>query len=299
MPSSTYSLARDSLGSPAASCSQNLSLTTLPPADSTPIPRSASHTYLPSVNGTTEEEPLAPPLKRALSENIIAALPRSYERQSFSDRLSRVTPVHQGMPLGDRVVQQKISSSPASKITMSKFRNSSEKTMGDTSYESKTSKLAKRSPTESKTRGVPESFATFARKSWKLRPSSRSPPPNRKTYLEEVEQTSSSSELPSGESNASRTSKASTVQQNGDSEPKDSGYDMGSKVISKKGSPLQNRLSRKSSRQSLFKVASLERMPSARNSFSSERQQNLPVENSRKKDELWSVFRGLESDFHK
>jgi hypothetical protein len=62
---------------------------------------------------------------------------------------------------------------------------------------------------------------------------------------------------------------------------------------------LQNRLSKKSSRQSLFKSASLERVPSARDSSSSERQQSLSVESSRKKDELWSVFRSLDSDFHK
>ena len=299
MPSSTYSLARDSLGPSVASYSQSLPSTALPPGDGTSITRSASHTYLPSVNSTTTEEPLAPPLKRTLSENVIAALPGSYERLSFSDPLSRVSPAHQGMLLGDKVAQQKISSSPAPKITMSKFRHSSEKIMGDTSYESKTSKLTKRSPSGSKTRGVPESFATFARKSWKLKPSSRSPSPSRKKDLEEVEQTTSSSALPSGARKASGTSQASAVHQNGDIELKDSGYDMGSRVISKKGSPLQNRLSRKSSKQSLFKATPSERMPPARNSFSSERQQSLPAEYSRKKDELWSVFRGLDSDFHK
>ncbi|KAH0542695.1 hypothetical protein FGG08_002928 [Glutinoglossum americanum] len=273
-----------------ASYSQNSPSADVSLGEGASIPRSASHTYLPLVSGTTPEEPLNNPLKRTLSENVLATLPGEYGH-SFSDSQSRVTPVHQGLPLDDRVNQQKAARSSAPKITMSKFRHSSEKIMGDTSYESRTtSKLAKCNTPESKTRGVPESFASFARKSWRMTPSSRSPSPSSRKYLEEVDRAPIS---PSG------TSKAPASQQNGDSELKDSGYAMGSKVVSKKGSPLQNRLTRRPSKPSLFKTPSLERMPSVRSSFSSERLRSLPVEASRKKDELWSIFRGLDSDFNK
>ncbi|KAH0556428.1 hypothetical protein GP486_005652 [Trichoglossum hirsutum] len=277
-----------------ASYPRDSSPTDVSPGDGASIPRSASLTYLPLVNGTTPEETFTPPLKRNLSENVLAALPGEYERHSFSDPLPRVTPAHQGLPLDDRVLQQKTAKSSTPKITMSKFRHSSEKIMGDTSYESKTtSKLRKHDTPEQKTRGVPGSFASFARKSWMVAPSSRSPSPSRRKYLEEADQATSPPVLSPG------TSKTPSPQLNGDSKSKDSGDVKGSKATPKKSSPLQNRLSRRSSKQSLFKASSLERMPSIRSSFSSERLQSLPAEASRKKDELWSVFRSLDSDFNK
>jgi hypothetical protein len=169
--------------------------------------------------------------------------------------------------------------------------------------------VIKGSPDKAKT--VPESFATFARKTWVS--SSRSPSPIRRNAFDEDESTTASS-LRSANSRMSMINPSQPTESISDiSGARSLRRQASRKSLQKKANGLQNgivnivdlgtantsdsslpgSLSDKESSSGSTEIATIPK------SYAKDKLSSFGKERPRKKDELWSAFRALESDYQK
>ncbi|KAI9762154.1 MAG: hypothetical protein M4579_000634 [Chaenotheca gracillima] len=291
------------------------------PMTANALPRAASFTHLPTTpSAAASEQAERFSLERSLSDIFNPSAP---SLESSPDVTPRGTPKRGNSPVRTWAGRRKSGLVP--QITISKFAPNAVRHLGgDTSYKGNSaSRATKGKDSTSKHRTISDSFANFARRPWTA--ASRSPSPSSR----DGEDSGRDDNISTAPSSTSSTSprKSSILTENMEpsaiakSRPPPSSQNPARKGTlllrkSRKSAPAQSdeddMLSLHSSRHStlLPKSFSTDRLPSlgktfARKDISSSRA--LPTEQQsfrsfeplRKKDELWGVFRGLESDYHK
>lgn len=285
------------------------------------LPRAASFTFLP-VSTNSDIDAVNGGIKRTFSENALARFDvveegASPEDAGLSMRQKR------DKPLTANNLDRRKSTRPTikPKITISKFALSASQGEDDTTYQSRTTSIPKKSDREAAPRSVSRSLSGFARKSWIS--ASRSPSPGRRgeqNFLYD-------GAVSDGEVAAKTPSPPKVL-------PIDKGREMadspelgkspsrkGTVLVKKSHRPLsaflqrstvETGLPRSPSLTSLRKSLSNDKLPSLNRSSSpsekippmprstsTERLQNMGLDMSKKKDELWSTFRALDGHFQK
>ena len=293
------------------------------PTDSeTPaIPRSASYTQLP-VTAHQEITLGTSGLKRNFSENALTNGDEPLERRSSLkqplDEENKKTPFINGNKGLGRRKSARSKISP--KVTVSKFTLAPDR-IGD-DHASLPNPEVKNATVnrESKVRSVSGSLSSFARKSWIS--ASRSPSPSKRQPISGNEGAPDSSSL-------ARSKSRSAVDKKGESRdgktngivnpPSRRGTALGKKPRRPLSTFLGKALPEPDFDSShpvplIPKSFSTDRLPwllqnqsqsqlgmtsASLRSMSSERLQGIGLESSRKKDELWNIFRALDGEFQK
>jgi hypothetical protein len=162
-----------------------------------------------------------------------------------------------------------------------------------------------------KAKNVPETFATFARKTWIS--SSRSPSPIRRNAFDEDESTTASS-IRSANSRKSMINMSQPAESSSDVtvarflrrqaskkslQKKANGLQNGTVNAVDLGSPNTSDSSLPGSLSDKESSTGSTEIPTISKSGAKEKLSNFGKETPRKKDELWSAFRALESDYQK
>lgn len=286
------------------------------------IHRPASYTYLP-LSADLDGEVSGGAIKRTFSENVLATIDGTEQRlpPAFIDPSTVQTQA--ASPVGVSVDRRK-SPRPAAKpnITISKFAIAAKAGNDDTAYESRGLPKPRKSHREAMSHSVTRSLSGFAPKSWI--PTSRSPSPSTRNGWNATQDEVTSTVQPSEHHSSPPTS---LQQIDGKVDKDEASKFAGSpsrnrSVISKKTrrplstflqkSPGEPTLGRRPSFNSLRKSLSSDKLPSGSSSpwsaervppmprsMSKERSLTMGLDTPRKKDELWTAFRTLDSDFQK
>jgi hypothetical protein len=272
------------------------------------ISRAASYTNLPRL-----VEPDGAPIKRTFSENVLSVSsepprPPAPEEQASGKEILR------------RSSTRRVNGSPNMNVTTFALSQQEESPI-DSSYSPKVAVAVERIDRAQKTRSVSGSFGSFARRPWFSSSPTRSPSPSpvdKKAKPEKLGQTSPA-KSPKKPPKAQIPRTLQYIPPPADQAP----------VVARKGTvlskgrrPLSALLPQRKpevdaaklkspSTHSLRKSKSFEKLPGLKlkttaekvppipPSFSSERLQAIGLDYSKKKDELWSVFRTLEGDYSK
>ncbi|KAI9796247.1 MAG: hypothetical protein M1833_006416 [Piccolia ochrophora] len=286
------------------------------------LPRSASYTYIPSQLGTVKEGDTKGHDDSPSGSGDLAS--EDAEGNSAPPGASALEDSNAILPTNDDAVDGQ-SGVDNGQITISQFARHDRKRNGDTSYAPKpASKVSQGRRTDSSPRRVADSFASFARRSWL--PSAKIPRsskdqnagrPGDDLNVAEQERDPKSSDPSGGLRSRSRLRETGgdrpqkpDVQPTapGDVSPKrQQKRSMGS-VFGNSAPDIQGKAS--TSSLSLPKSFSTDKLvnvgqplfsatPSSFRNVSAEKLHGIGIYNARKKDELWTLFRGLESDFLK
>ncbi|KIX03521.1 uncharacterized protein Z518_07074 [Rhinocladiella mackenziei CBS 650.93] len=267
-----------------------------PSADLT---RSASYTYLP----TLEKETSNPPIKRTFSENVLSLLPESKTKVNDSVHMANMELFRRA----SRKAKRKMSSA---KFSMS---GDEEETLA---REMGKVGVGKDEQPKSLSRSVAGTLRTFARKSWAAPSPSRPSSPVRRddSALPERKRswspsknktTSVVSSIGVPEPVAAR-SPSPSHRKTRDKNPTAIQRPLSVLYVKNKSELSLRRLSRNSSSTSLKSSASNERLQSKISSgrvpplpttLSSDRLAAIGAEVTRRKDPLWTAFRGLDGEF--
>ncbi|KAI9836480.1 MAG: hypothetical protein M1837_003386 [Sclerophora amabilis] len=282
------------------------------------LPRSASYTHLPSRPDPASDDSENMSFERRLTDIFD---PSADSPSSSSPEVTpRNTPQRRNSPPEPKAERRKSGAVP--EITISKFASTAGRPKGETSYKGTSAKTAKNERIGAKHRSISDSFASFAKRSWTS--SSRSPSPGSRdggygSHDESVSTTSISStarkpmKLPRDPNRSivgssldtppmSLTRKGTALLRRSTKSP----YQYSVKDVTESPSP-NGQLTH---RHPFPKSFSTDRLPSltktltrkeswAPKSSLVDQQNGRSVEPPRKKDELWSVFRALESDYQK
>jgi len=272
------------------------------------LQRAASYTYLSSLQHEFAFQ--SPSLTRSFSDDVLSSLnwhqDQGAEQDSSPDRTPRASPGRANP--ASQTAPQDYQELPASskplgrpQITISKFIRPVENAMPDASYQSRPArKISKRnSLLDLKSRGVSDSFASFARRSWISSPStSRSASPSSKeddSSRDEDDTTAASSV------SSCSPGEGSPIGQKAEMSLKDSPKKMQPKrtaVLQRKQKRPVSMMGPVDSTASDGLVFTSSAFPFTKSS-SSDRLHRFRSDPPRKRDELWTTFRSLESDFHK
>jgi Protein of unknown function (DUF1765) len=289
-----------------------------PVTKTTDIPRAASYTCLPmfeSLSYTPEKDPL-----RAYSSTVISTASKKSngpnEKIDGVRKINGVITSLDELPKPDRIGRRK-SLVARPKSWIQRVTGSPERKAATVQGQSQAPKVPTADISADKLKKTPGSFATFARKTWIS--SSRSPSPSNRTSgkdqddstLEEDESTAPSSISSSSPRKPSViTSKLEKSSDKFASDPI-KGPTRKSTILLKKSKRLQREPTNVNiTRSSDTSTGSLPLdkeetpwdstdIPRAPKGPIKEKLTSLGIEPPRKKDELWSAFRSLETDFQK
>lgn len=292
--------------------------------DATPVQihRPASYTYLP-LSADLDGGVSGGAIKRTFSENVLATIDGTEQRVPPPHIDPSTVQTQAGSPVRISIDRRK-SPRPTAKpnITISKFEIAAKGGNDDTAYESRGLAKPRKSHREAMSHSLTRSLSGFAPKSWI--PASRSPSPDKRNVWNDTQDGVPSTVEPSED----HSSPPISLQQMSEIVDKDEASKLtgspsrNGSVISKKSrrplstflqkSPGEPALSRRPSFSSLRKSfsgdklpslssspLSAERVPPMPRSMSTERSQTMGLDTPRKKDELWTAFRALDSDFQK
>ena len=282
------------------------------------VPRSASYTQLPAVNGPDASFERHG-VKRTFSENLIANPKTNTFRHSSIKKGSKQNKNLNGQQEQDEQSPSLSSpSKPGPTITVSGFQVGPDEDEADATYQPVSKNSGRAAESGIKSRSVSGSLARLKRQSWIA--SSRSPSPNKRNSLEQRPNTADgklSRRPPSLRqivSAASVDASNSIVTPNGHDSARVEQYGVQRKRSRR---PLSSYLSMTSlsdaspqgsiipksystDRLSLSHThTSSEMPPSLPSSKSFERLSATSAESPRRKDDLWSAFRALDADFQK
>ena len=282
------------------------------------VPRSASYTQLPAVNGPDASFERNG-VKRTFSENLIAnPKTNNFRRLSIKKGSKHIKDLNRQQEQDEQPTSRSSPSKSGPTITVSGFQVGPDEDETDVTYQLVSQSSGRAAESGIKSRSVSGSLARLKRQSWIA--SSRSPSPNKGKSLEQRPSTadgklsrrspsllhtasaasadvSNSIDIPSGHDPARVEHYG--VRRKKSRRPISSYLSMtGLSDASPKGPPISKSYS--TDRLPLsYTHTSSEVPPSLPSSKSFERLSATSAESPRRKDDLWSAFRALDADFQK
>lgn len=275
------------------------------------IPRAASYAQLPKDTPSKALPQKTSSLSRSFSENVLAKMPGKLSGQNTAEQASEGNlKARRSLRRLSSMKRQSTQRDSGPQFTISKFTIGADDTPEDLIYESKTRKNGLATDRERKARSVSGSISNFARKSWISASRSPSPspskrrPPQGKDAAGDVENSYPKEAIIHDTSNGYANghvkvpSRRNSLMRRGSRRPLSS-------ILSKTPSPEIPSVPSIPKSFSTAKLPSLNHKssdssnPPVPSVKSFERMQGLGAESSRKKDPLWSSFRGLDGEHQK
>ena len=281
-------------------------------ADSTSIiPRAASYAQLPRDTPSKALPQRTSSLSRSFSENVLANMPGKIARRNTTEQASEGNlKARRSLRRLNSLKRQSTQRDPGAQFTISEFTIGADDTPEDRIYESRPRKNVLATDRERKARSVSGSISSFARKSWISASRSPSPSPSKRRPPQEKDAAGGIEnsyprkailhDTSNGHANghAKVPSRRNSLLRRGSRRPLSSILSKTSSLETPSVPPIPTSVS--ADKLPSFNCNSSDQsnppLPSVK---SFERMQGLGAESPRKKDQLWSAFRGLDGEYQK
>ncbi len=278
------------------------------------IHRSASHTELVGETASDASPAEISSIHRSLSENILANTPGNVLRnQSMKQESGGDVKTRRSLRRLGSIKRRSTHREPKPHYTVTKFIVGADQSSEEFTYESSSHKNGRTPDRDFKTRLVSGSLSNFTRKSWTSTSRSPSPSPSkRKSRIEAAvtpELQSDHASLGEGPQNTAQDvakSPANGVLRRNSFLGKKTRRSLSTLLSNDSRGrdipsvpPIPKSFSTDKLHSSDQLSPSLSNPPALPRSKSFDRLQGVGIEAPRKRDELWSVFRNLDGDYHK